>query len=100
MMIFIVMETKKIVNCIFVLLFLSLVKLSKCIENNHHLSLSHSSLQPREDRSLQSSSSFSTAIAKLTASNAAARTFFGDDYAVSTSNHRIVVGAYGYNSGR
>jgi hypothetical protein len=54
-----------------------------------------------DDRSLQSSSSssFSTAIAKLTASNRKDQDRYASDNAVVISNNRIFVGAYAYNVG-
>jgi hypothetical protein len=53
-----------------------------------------------QSSSSSSSSSFSTAIAKLTASDGRINDSFGNNNAVPISNHRIVVGADGYDSER
>jgi hypothetical protein len=93
-------STSNICRFFLLLLFLSLVELSECKElHRRPLSLSHSSLQRHDDhRSLQSSSSsFSTAIATLTASNGGVRNYFGSYDQGAISNNRIVVGAWGNN---
>jgi hypothetical protein len=74
------------------LLLFSLLEFSKGL-NSHPLSLSYALLHGRE-RKLQTSL-FSTAIAKITASNGAPNDDFGDVNQVSISNNRIVIGAYG-----
>jgi hypothetical protein len=51
-------------------------------------------------RFLQSSSSFTNSITKLTASNEGKDNFFGSYRGVSISNNRIVVGAYGHDAAR
>jgi hypothetical protein len=56
-------------------------------------------------RSLQSSSSFSNSVAKLTASNGGLNNVtggdnFGGENALAISNNRIIVGAIGYDQGR
>jgi hypothetical protein len=50
--------------------------------------------------SSNSSASFATSIAKLTASNGGINNYFGQLNGVSISNHRIVVGALGYDGRR
>jgi hypothetical protein len=98
--------TTNIKICCFslVFLFLSLLEISHCTKlHRRPLSLSHShsfsyTNLPDDDRSLQSSSSsFSTAIKKLTASDGNINNFFGSDNAVAISKNRIVIGALGNN---
>jgi hypothetical protein len=67
---------------------------------NLHRILRSSFSSSKKKRFLQSQSSFSTSIAKLTASNGGIDDCFGDENQVSISNNRIVVGALGYDTNR
>jgi hypothetical protein len=82
------------------LLFFSIIIPTSSSNRNPTKVRSHHRRFPTPQRSLQSSlsSSFSTAIAKLTAINGDVDNYFGDVNAVSISNNRIVVGAYGYDN--
>jgi uncharacterized membrane protein len=90
--------------CLFCLIFFSISRPTLSNRNQTNVRSPRPFTTP-PDRSLQSSSSsssssFSTAITKLTASNVGIYNEFGNDNAVSISNNRIVVGAWGYDNGR
>jgi hypothetical protein len=87
---------KMILNLFWLFSIVVIVVISAAKALNPHRIFRSSSSSKK--RSLQSQSSFSTSIAKLTASNGGIGDWFGGYNQVSISNNRIVVGADGYDS--